>query len=162
MPGSPDLDRVVAVMRELAAIACPDLPELRHAAHRWARYTAPGDDPALLDGGALLHTDLTPLNILISPDRTNIIDWACPTTGAAFIDPACLVLQLIAAGHTPESAEAWVADCPAWTGSDPKAVDAFAAASLRMSRQLADRKPDQTWLAAMADAAQAWVTHRSN
>jgi hypothetical protein len=33
----------------------------------------------LLDGDALLHTDFNPLNILLGPERTWLIDWAWPT-----------------------------------------------------------------------------------
>jgi hypothetical protein len=158
-PESGDLPVVVGLLDRIGRVELPGIAR-GWAETRWDRFAQ--GDAALFRGNSLLYTDINPSNFLIGDHGTWAVDWSWPTRGAAFIDPACLVLQLIAAGHTPESAEAWVADCPAWTGSDPKAVDAFAAASLRMSRQLADRKPDQTWLAAMADAAQAWVTHRSN
>ena len=36
----------------------------------------------------------------------------------------------------------------------------FAAANLRMYQALAERKPDASWLKAMAVAAQSWVQHR--
>jgi hypothetical protein len=51
-----------------------------------------------LDGDALLHTDFNPLNILLGPDRTWIIDWAWPTRGAVFIDAACFLIRAMAAG----------------------------------------------------------------
>jgi hypothetical protein len=38
-----------------------------------------------------------PLNILLGPDRTWIIDWAWPTRGAAFIDAACFLIRAMAA-----------------------------------------------------------------
>jgi hypothetical protein len=158
-PGSPDLDRVVAVMRELAAIGCPDLPELRHAPQRWARYTAPGDDPALLDGGALLHTDITPLNILISPSRTHLIDWAWPTTGAAFIDPACLLIRAIVTGHDAEQAEALAARCPGWADADPAAIDVFARVNVNLWDEIARDDP-RPWKLAVAQAARDWTSHR--
>lgn len=89
-----------------------------------------------------------------------VIDWSWPTRGAGFIDPACFVVQLISAGHSPESAESWAAGCTAWSSADPKAIDVFAMADLRMLRAIADRRPDEAWLRAMAEAAQAWVDHR--
>ena len=41
-PGSPDLPKVVAAMRRLGQIPCPDLP-IKQADKRWADYV---DDPA--------------------------------------------------------------------------------------------------------------------
>jgi hypothetical protein len=158
-PGSPDLDRVVAVMRDLAAIGCPDLPELRHAPRRWARYTAPGDPLALLDGDALLHTDVTPLNILVSPSRTHIIDWAWPTSGAAFIDPACLLIRAMVTGHDAEQAEALAARCPGWTDADPAAIDVFARVNVNLWDQLARDDP-RPWKLEVARAALDWATYR--
>jgi RIO1 family len=79
-PGSPDLPRVVQVMNQLSQIPCPDLP-VKHTPQRWAGYL---DDPAmahLLDGNRLLHSDFSSDNILITPDREWIIDWAWPTRG---------------------------------------------------------------------------------
>lgn len=69
-------------------------------------------------------------------------------------------MQLISAGHTPVSAESWAAGCTAWSSADPRAVDAFAVADLRMHRAMADERPGEGWLTAMAEAAQAWVDHR--
>jgi hypothetical protein len=59
--------------------------------------------------------DFNPLNVLITPARTWIVDWAWPTRGAAFIDPACFVLRLMAHSHTPASAERWARQCAGWT-----------------------------------------------
>ncbi|MFD1535587.1 hypothetical protein [Nonomuraea guangzhouensis] len=35
-------------------------------------------------------TDYNPLNMLIAEGRALLIDWAWPTRGAGWIDPACL------------------------------------------------------------------------
>ncbi|MEV5237967.1 hypothetical protein AB0K89_02365 [Streptomyces cinnamoneus] len=69
-------------------------------------------------------------------------------------------MQLISAGHSPESAESWAAGCTAWANADPKAIDAFAMADLRMQRAIANRRPEEAWLKALEQAAQAWVDHR--
>jgi hypothetical protein len=105
-------------------------------------------------------SECTPSNFVIGDQNAWAVDWSWPTHGAAFIDPACLVVQLVAAGHGAEAAEAWAARCAAWTSADPRAVDAFAAATLRMYRAFVERKPDAAWLRAMVAAAESWVEYR--
>jgi hypothetical protein len=158
-PGTSDLPRVVEVMNQLGRIRCPDLP-VKHAPQRWAAYL---DDPAqarFLDGDRLLHTDFNPLNILITPGRTWIIDWAWPTRGAGFIDPACFAIRLIASGHTPAAAEQWASQCDGWDTADVRSVDAFAAASARLFREIAASDPS-SWKLDLASAATAWDEHRA-
>ncbi|MFF7979781.1 hypothetical protein ACFZDK_11685 [Streptomyces sp. NPDC007901] len=92
--------------------------------------------------------------------RVWAVDRAWPTRGAGFIEPALLVLQLIAAGHTPDGAERWAQQVPAWRQAAPREVDAFAAANLRMYRAAVRRKSDADWLKAMVDTCQAWTGHR--
>ena len=90
------------------------------------------DTALLLAGCTLLHGDINPDNLLVAPDgNVIIVDWSWPTHGAAFIDPACLAVQLIAAGHDPAQAEAWAARCTAWRETDPAALDAPAAPPAR-------------------------------
>jgi hypothetical protein len=76
------------------------------------------------------------------------------------LDPAILALQLVAAGHSAESADSWAAHCPAWTDADPHAIDAFAMAELRMFQNLVEHRPDEEWLGAMVTAAREWLAHR--
>jgi hypothetical protein len=101
----------------------PDLP-LKRAEQRWTPYM---DDASALPGDALLHTDVNPFNVLIN-GTARIIDWAWPTRGAAWIEPACFVLRLMAAGPTPEEAEAWAQQASSWDPT-PRKGDAFVAAS---------------------------------
>lgn len=156
-PGSPDLPAVVDVLTRIAALPLPDVAsDWRET--RWDRYT---DRPDLLRGDALLYTDIHPSNILIG-ERVWAVDWAWPTRGAAFIDPALLVLQLIAAGHSPERAEGWASTCPGWRDAAPEAIGAFASANAIMYGTLADRRPDATWLGAMATASGVWAHHRAS
>ncbi|MGH8966804.1 MAG: protein kinase, partial [Actinomycetes bacterium] len=129
--------------------------------NRWDYFAADTAETALFRGETLLHTDINPSNVLIGRQHTWVVDWAWPTRGAAFIDIACLVVQLIASGHHPESAEEWASSCAVWAEAEPKAVDAFAAANLRMYRRRADRNPETEWLQAMADAAQKWADLRT-
>lgn len=158
-PGSPDLPAVVGLVASLGSLALPDVARSWRET-RWDVYAADAAEAELFRGDALLHTDVNADNVLIGTQRSWLVDWAWPTRGAAFIDPANLVLQLIAAGHTAESAEHWASRCPAWAEADPRAVDAFARASLRMYRRFAERTPEQAWLAAMAATARAWTEHR--
>lgn len=157
-PGSADLPTVIEAMRRLATLHCPDLPQLKRAEQRWAAHVDPTDLP-LLRGETLLHTDYSPDNVLVDGEVAQLIDWAWPTLGAAFIDPCCLVVRLIFAGHTPEQAEACVAPVPSWNDSPQRSVDVFAAALARMWTQIADADPDR-WKQDMARAARAWHAHR--
>ncbi|MFD7895509.1 protein kinase [Streptomyces sp. NPDC059743] len=158
-PGSPDLPAIVDTLNRIAELDPPevarDWPETR-----WNRFAADEADVSLLQGEALLYTDINPSNLIIGDRSTWAVDWSWPTRGAAFIDPACLVVQLISAGHDAESAESWASGCAAWMDADPKAIDAFASATLRMHRAFAERKPDASWLRAMVEACQSWTSHR--
>ncbi|MFE3824175.1 protein kinase [Streptomyces sp. NPDC059092] len=158
-PGSPDLPLAVDLLNRAAALELPDVAR-DWAEDRWDAYVGSEEELAFLRGDALLHTDINPSNLTTGGAGSWIIDWSWPTRGPAFIDPACFVVQLISAGHSPESAESWAAGCTAWAKADPKAIDVFAAADLRMLRAIADRRPDEAWRAAVAEAAQAWVDHR--
>lgn len=163
-PGSADLPRLVEAMRRLAELPCPDLPAVyfRRAEQRWAEAI---DDPAareVLAGDTILHTDYNPANILITAEGdARIIDWAWPTKGAAWIDPACLIPRLIACGHSPASAEGVARECPAWAEADPAAIDVFASALTVLWDEVARDQPDQPWKQALAASARQWRAHRS-
>lgn len=163
-PGSPDLPHLVAAMRRLAELPCPDLPPvyLRPAEQRWAGEIC---DPAARDvlaGDTILHTDYNPENILITPDgHAQIIDWAWPTKGAAWIDPACLIPRLIACGHSPVSAEELARQCPAWDNADPAAIDLFASALATLWSEIDQDQPGVQWTQALAASARRWHKHRS-
>jgi hypothetical protein len=157
-PGSPDLPKVIEAMRRLGATSVPDLP-LKRAEERWAGYL---DDPTalgLLRGETLLHTDYNPMNILVAGDVARLVDWAWPTRGAAWIDPACLALRLMAAGHRVAEAEAWAARSPAWVAAPREAVDAFAIVSLHMWDEIASHDP-VPWKRRMRATVQEWATFR--
>lgn len=158
-PGSADLP---AVLRAVDAIGRTPLPE---AARDWpeTRYDRYADDATagLFRGDALLHTDINPDNILIRHDGgTAVVDWAWPARGPAWMDPACLVVQLISAGHPAADAERWAARCASWKQAQPGAVDAFAAAVVRMYWRFEEMDPEP-WRKAMTAAAQAWAEHRN-
>jgi Ser/Thr protein kinase RdoA (MazF antagonist) len=108
----------------------------------------------------LLHTDFNPLNVPIRDGTAWIIDWAWPTRGAAFIDPACFLLRLMLGGHTTAQAESWAAQCDSWAAASDKAIDTFALACTRMYAEIAHEDP-QPWKQRLAAAARDWARHRS-
>ncbi|MFK0114699.1 hypothetical protein [Streptomyces sp. NPDC090994] len=158
-PGSPDLPLVVGVLGEIGRLSLPEIART-WTETRWDRFALNSSEAELFKGHSLLHTDINPSNCLVVKRRVWAVDWAWPTRGAGFIDPALLVLQLIAAGHTPDGAEAWASELSAWREAAPEAINAFVAANLRMYRAAAERKPDEDWLKAMAEACRAWAGHR--
>jgi hypothetical protein len=158
-PGSADLPAVVQVINRLQRIRCPDLP-VKRAEQRWAAYVDDDTDLGLLAGRTLLHTDFNPLNVLMTTDGGWIIDWAWPTRGAAFIDPACLLLRLMLGGHTAAQAEAWAAQCPSWGKTPHEAINVFAIACARLYDEIARDDP-QPWKKRFAAVAQDWAEYRS-
>jgi hypothetical protein len=157
-PGSPDLPQVTAAMAALGTIQCPDLP-VKRAEHRWRTYVADPQELDLLKGDRLLHTDYNPLNVLMAASEAKLIDWAWPTRGAGWIDPACLILRLIANGHSAASSEQVAADVPAWRAAPKNGVAVFAQANVKMWEEIASSNP-MDWTHGMARAARAWAAHR--
>jgi hypothetical protein len=160
-PGSPDLARMVRLMDMLGGIKVPDDPgAFKRAEERWGAYV---DDPAaamVFAGSVLTHSDWTPDNVLVSPDRAWLIDWAWPTLGAAWTDPACWMLRLMACGgHTASEAERQASRLPAFQAADPAHIDLFAAANVRLWSEIA-QSSTSAWTIEMAQAAQSWVAHR--
>ncbi|MFW5420975.1 protein kinase [Nocardiopsis sp. CNT-189] len=156
-PGSPDLAGVAEAVERIGAVEPPAVAR-GWGETRWDRFT---DEAALLGGDRLVYTDVQPDNLLITTGgRVRVVDWEWPTVGAGFITPACLAVQLIAAGHTPASAEDAVAGCRTWRKAQAEAVDAFAAANDRLHRWMAEARPEERWLKAMAEAAHRWAHYR--
>ncbi len=155
-PGSPDLPKVVHVMRQLREIPCPDLP-LKAAQQRWSSYT---DTPQLFTGDNLLHTEWSPGNVVIN-DRAHLVDWAWSTRGAAWIDPACWVVWLVASGHSSPSAENWAAEIPAWHSAPRDALDEFVQVQAARWEDIAQDDPE-SWTERLADAARQWMEYRSS
>lgn len=114
---------------------------------------------ALFSGDTLLHTDLAPHNVLVD-DRAHIIDWAWPTRGAAWIDPAILILRLLEAGHTLVEADAFAQRFPSWRTAPAEAKEAFAAANAAVWEEIA-RADSASWEAAMVDRSVASHSHLS-
>jgi hypothetical protein len=154
-PDSPDLPLVVDALTELAATPCPDI-ELLSFAQRYAAYS---DTPDLFTGDTLLHTDMAPHNVLI--DHTaHLIDWAWPSRGPAWADPAVWAVRLIEAGHSPAQAERWASKLPAFSDADPETLLAFAQANDHHWQEVRAQAPDSAWKQQMAASSTAWLDHR--
>jgi hypothetical protein len=153
-PGSADIPKVADTLQRLQEISCPDV-ELKRAEQRWASYTG---TPELLIGSSLLHTEWTPGNVLVS-ERAYLVDWAWPTKGAAWIDPACWVVWLITSGHSTRSAEYWAAKFPSWQDAPARSLDEFARIQARMWAGIA-QESCEPWAKSVATASLLWSSHR--
>jgi hypothetical protein len=160
-PGSPDLPLVVTALEELAAVDVPEIP-LLDCAQRYAAYS---DQAELFVGSALLHTDMAPHNVLVDGTGegvAHLIDWAWPTRGAAWVDPAVWIIRLIDAGHTPKTAEEWAARLSAWRAAPRSTMTAFAGANAVMWEEIATNSPDVEWQKSMAVSARLWADYRAS
>lgn len=154
-PGSTDLRAVVDLLAGLgpALTPCPvpgarplteDLADLftrwhRIAAdpptdlHPWYRDKieafATAETTAITTGAGdtLVHLDVRADNIVVDNDGTAwLVDWAWAARGAAWVDPATLVPQLIIAGHTPHAAEQLLTAVPAFAAAPADAITGLA------------------------------------
>jgi hypothetical protein len=100
------------------------------------------------------------VRMLVSDHRAWLIDWAWPTVGAAWTDPACWVLRLMASGgHTAHEAERQASRLPAFQAADPAHIDLFAAANVRLWDEIAQSSTSD-WTTKMAQAAKSWAACR--
>jgi hypothetical protein len=151
-PGSADLALISEMITRI-----PEAPadlDMKQAEQRWAAYS---DQAELFAGTHLSHTDWSPGNVLIASDA-RLVDWAWPTRGAAWIDPACWIVWLTAGGHSPAQAENQAATIPAFAHAPEHAVTAFAAAQAAMWAEIGDEAPHPGLAAASSD----WYKHRAN
>ncbi|MFE2336728.1 phosphotransferase [Streptomyces coelicoflavus] len=157
--GSEDLTLVADVMTQLGALAAGDAPVSR-AEQRWAAQNQDASVVELLHGDTLLHTDWHHTNMLVTSERTvSLVDWATATVGAAWIDPACWVVWLIYAGHSPRSAEQWAARVPAWRAAGRHALDAFSEVLAVYWRHIAEHHPNRM-TGELRDAGAQWAAYR--
>jgi hypothetical protein len=152
-PGSPDLDLLDQALTALGQTPAPDVPLFG------PKQRLSFEHPAM-DGDALVHTDLGPANLIVTPRGLRIVDWAMATRAAPWVELAMLSPWLISAGHTPEQAEQWLARHPAWQLVDPTVLDFFAT---RNADKWASKSADATaaWIHDLADWTSQWSTYRS-
>ena len=159
-PGSPDLPLVADLLTRLSATPAPDNIPLRHAEQRLAEH-APTDARTHFAGNWLVHSDLHPENVLVNDAASvaYLVDWGWATRGAAWLDAAYWMIWLIAAGHSPSSAEATAAQVPALRAASPEAVSAFAEANADLWGAIGADNPDP-WRQQVSAAAHAWAGYR--
>ncbi|MBT2609910.1 aminoglycoside phosphotransferase [Streptomyces sp. ISL-87] len=156
-PGSSDLPRIVELLKRLSQVKAPALG-LRSMADRMQHHTTRAD---LFEGETLLHTDWFPTNVLVDQvGNVRIVDWAWAATGAAWIDTALWIVWIIKAGHTPEEAEEWGNDVPAFREVPGNALAAFADATVSVWTEITANEPE-AWMTEMLDAARSWAAYRS-
>jgi hypothetical protein len=141
-PRSADLELVAAAVEDLSVRECP--PSVRLQVQD--RYTALDDSAEVFAGDTIVHCDLNPDNVLITPEgAVRIVDWAFVSRGSAWLDLAFMVPWLIRAGHVAQDAEAWLGGIPLWKSADPEHVDLFTSLL------------DQTWARRNVEGAPAWL-----
>lgn len=151
-PGSPDLDLLGDALVVLGQTSAPDV----------ALFSPKGrlgfEHPAM-DGDTLVHTDLGPANLIVTPGGLRIVDWAMAAKAAPWVELAMLVPWLISAGHTPEHAEQWLARQLAWRLTDPEVLDYFAA---KNAEKWASKSAQATapWIHHLADWTSQWAKYR--
>ncbi|MGC4768801.1 phosphotransferase family protein [Micromonospora sp. DT44] len=153
-PGSPDLDLLRVTLKALQGTPAP----------RGTWFTPAGRlGFALPDmqGRTLVHSDINPTNLILTPAGIRVVDWAWTTEAAAWVELALLVQWLIGSGHSPAQAEEWLAQFPAWTAVGGDALDAFAAMNAAKWNVKAEQRPDG-WVHDLAAWTGEWAKHRSS
>ncbi|MEU7279039.1 hypothetical protein AB0A69_09710 [Streptomyces sp. NPDC045431] len=161
-PGSPDipavLDAVVALHTALTPCPYPGTPEFTD--HPVVERAAAHHDT--MRGDTLLHCDIRTDNILMGEHGPLLVDWALAHRGAAWLDAALMVPQLILAGHTPEEAEKHATHIPAYRDAPEEAVTAFAASITGYWEQRAHEGVEelQRYRRRALEAGRAWEAFR--
>ncbi|GLW35233.1 phosphotransferase [Actinoplanes regularis] len=137
-PGSPDLDLLGEALAVLSKMQAPDVGLFSPKGRLGFEHPA-------MDGDTLVHTDLGPANLIVTPGGLRVVDWAMATKAAPWVELAMLTSWLIGAGHTPEQAEQWLARHPAWRSTNADALDYFAT------------KNAEKWVSKSAGATAAWI-----
>ncbi|WP_338013295.1 phosphotransferase family protein [Micromonospora sp. CB01531] len=152
-PGSPDLDLLAVALKGLQETPALGEPRFTPAARLGFAHPA-------MDGGMLVHSDLNPANLIMTPGGLRIVDWAWATKAAPWVELALLVQWLIGSGHTPEQAEDWLAQFSTWTATDREVLDDFA--SRNASKWSAkSRQSTEGWVHDLAAWAGEWAAHRT-
>ncbi|AQT72378.1 phosphotransferase [Streptomyces sp. fd1-xmd] len=159
-PGSPDLGPFLDALTTMSEAPWPEQVRKKPLHIRWSGFL-PADHSPDLGGRALVHSDVSPLNMLATGDGIRVLDWALACPGPAWADAAFAIPRFIHAGHTAEQAEALAQAVPAYSKAEPSAVATFAATLCGVweSRAASDPAPHRAPLIA---AARAWTMHRSS
>jgi Phosphotransferase enzyme family len=151
-PGSPDLNLLGEALTALGKTQAPDVGLFSPKGRLGFEHPA-------MEGDTLVHTDLGPANLIVTPDGLRIVDWAMATKAAPWVELAILTQWLIGSGHTPEQAEQWLARYPAWREVGPDVLDDFAAKNA--AKWASKAQPNSpAWMRDLADWTGQWSDHR--
>ncbi|MFJ7209807.1 phosphotransferase [Streptomyces sp. NPDC098789] len=158
-PGSPDLGPFLDTLATMSEAPWPEQVRKKPLHIRWAGFF-PDDRCPDLEGSALVHSDVSPLNMLATPSGVRVLDWALACPGPPWADAAFAIPRLIHAGHTPDHAEALAQGLPAFRAAAPEAVTTFARAvcSVWSRRAQSDPAPHR---GPLVSASQAWLAYRT-
>lgn len=152
-PGSPDLHLLSAILHRLGQTPAPGhVPWFSPQGRLGFAHPA-------MHGETLVHTDLNPGNVIMTPRGLRVVDWAYATKAAAWVELALLTPWLIASGHTPAQAEHWLAAHPAWNAATPEVLDDFASKNARKWSRKAHENP-AAWVQDLATWTGQWAAHR--
>lgn len=112
--------------RELAGRL--DLVDPWWAAHHDALAAHAERAAALIEGDAIVHWDIRADNVVVTPDRTVLVDWGQARRGAAWMDHALLALDCSMTGSEVSTAEQARTD-PVLRHRDPTDLLALASAA---------------------------------
>ncbi|WP_431895939.1 phosphotransferase [Nonomuraea sp. bgisy101] len=183
-PGSPDLFQALATVADLGRVltpcpaGAPDIAEniaplQAKGRHLLDKNGLGGDydlyeaalerfDPVELEGDTLLHYDLSPSNLLMTPGGVRAIDWSFAARGAAWVDPVMLAPRLIQAGHTPAQAEDLLGRLPAWDTARPAAMTGLVAlwTLFRLYKARFGPENGRAFRGRAAESGRAWLVSR--
>lgn len=153
-PGSPDL--------ELLAAALDDLGRTPALGPTWfSPASRIGFSHPAMDGDVLVHTDLNPANLIMTPSGIRIVDWAFATRAAPWVELALLAQWLIGSGHTAQRADEWLTRFPTWNATDPETLDNLASRNAAKWSAKA-KQSTETWVHDLADWTGQWAAYRRN
>ena len=158
-PGSNDLAPLLRTLTVVSQTAWPEALNKKPLHTRWTEFL-PEDVPPGLQGRGLAHTDMSPHNMLMTQGGDLLLlDWALSCPAPAWADAALTVPRLISAGHTPQQAETFAEQVPAYRAADPATVTTFAR-TVYAAWEDWERTRPMPHRAALTAAAQAWATYR--
>jgi hypothetical protein len=158
-PGSADLVPLVRTLAALSEASWPEELSKKPLHTRWADFL-PEDVPSGMQGRGLAHTDMSPHNMLVTPaGELLLLDWALSCPAPAWADTALTIPRLISAGHTPEQAEMFARQVPAYRAADPVAVTTFAR-TVHVAWEDWERTRPMPHRAALTAAAVEWAAAR--
>ncbi|MFJ3191708.1 phosphotransferase [Streptomyces griseoviridis] len=158
-PGSPDLGPFLDALTTMSETPWPEQVRKKPLHIRWAGLF-PAGQSADLDGRTLVHSDVSPLNMLAATGGIRVLDWALACPGPAWADTAFAIPRFIHAGHSAEQAERLAQSVPAYQTAAPLAITTFAqtVAAVWKIRAVSDPAPHR---APLISAVDMWCEFRS-